>query len=111
MAKVNFGGKEFIDVLSFGDVKTDKKTGEVLKSGTLTVPGQFTTKFTAKQVVGKNGKYSFLTTAKEFGRELKISGDIRFLEDKTKIEGHLDVSMPGKKSVRASLSGKRVYAK
>lgn len=111
MAKVNFGGKDFIDVFSFKKAKVDSVKKRKVREGTLTVPGQFTTKFVAENIQAKARGYTFSTKAMEFGRELSIRGEIFFNEDESRVEGKLFVSLPGKETVEAKLNGPKVYKK
>ena len=108
LAKVDFAGTIFNDLLvldSFIDEKPQTK-------GSLTVPGQFTTRFLGQRNYYKaSPNISFSTTAIENGKEITIKGYIEEdLFTNEILTGYLDVYLNrGKDVVRAELSAELIY--
>ncbi len=107
LAKVNFAGTMFNDILVLESSLKDK----LIIKGSLTVPGAFTTNFEGRRGYKADPSINFKTTAIENGKEIIIEGYIEgsyFSDDK--LTGYLDVYLDeGKKKVRAELSAELIY--
>lgn len=106
LAKVNFGGKIFNDIITLSEPIGHSKS----INGSLTVPGVFTTKFVGvKKVSFETPNLEFQTTAIEKGKKIFIYGYLE-LEQGHRLSGYLNVKLSSEgEPVTANLSGALIY--
>lgn len=105
LAKVNFAGKIFTDIIILEHPIGEKQN----INGSLTVPGVFNTKFLGHQVFD-NPTISFNTTAIENGNTLNIRGYLKSVEPYERLTGFLDVYIgDSKNKVTAPLTAVLIH--